>query len=86
MLTDEAGNSDNDGLGIGKRFQSTRVGHAIAHHTDKNGYRHGDHYPGGGDPAAERQLFLFLNGHEAQQDMRHAEISQAPGQQRTDRQ
>ena len=60
------------------------MGHAIAHHADEDGHCHGDHHPGGGIPAAERQLLLLFNGHKAQQDMGHAEISQAPGQQRAD--
>ena len=52
-----------------EEFQRTNPGHAEAHHADDDGRRHGDDHPDGGDAAAENQLLLVLDGHEAEQDV-----------------
>src|SRR5699024_4448388 len=83
-LADQAGDAHDDGLGVGQVFQHAGTGHGAAHQADDDGHRHGDHHPGGGNPAGEFQLLFLLNGHEADQNVGHAEVSQAPGQQGTD--
>ena len=83
-LADQAGDAHDDGLGVGQVFQHAGAGHGVAHQADDDGHRHGDHHPGGGNPAGEFQLLFLLNGHEADQNVGHAEVSQAPGQQGTD--
>ena len=40
----------------------------------------GDHHPNGGNSPRHGQLTLSANGHEPQQDLGHAKVSQAPRQ------
>ena len=80
VLTDEAGDADDKGLTgrAAEEFQRTDPGHAEAHHADDDGRRHGDDHPDGGDAAAENQLLLVLDGHEAEQDVGHTEVAETP--------
>ena len=80
MLADEAGDADDEGLTgrAAEEFQRTDPGHAEAHHADDDGRRHGDDHPDGGDAAAEHQLLLVLDGHEAEQDVGHTEVAETP--------
>ena len=80
VLADEAGDADDEGLTgrAAEEFQRTDPGHAEAHHADDDGGRHGDDHPHRGDAAAQDQLFLVLNGHEAEQDVGHSEVAQTP--------
>ena len=51
----------------------------MAHDADEHRHAHGNHHPGPGDAAGEGQLVLIPNGHEADQNVGHAEVPQAPG-------
>ena len=51
----------------------------MAHNADEHSHAHGDHHPGGGNAAGEGQLIFIPDGHEAHQNMGHAEVAQAPG-------
>ena len=48
------------------------------HYTDEYGNRHGDYHPGGSHPAGNSELFLLLNCHKPQQDVRHSEVAKSP--------
>ena len=80
VLADEAGDADDEGLtgGTAEEFQRTGLGHAEAHHADEDGRCHGDDHPDGRNAAAEHQLLLVLDGHEAEQDMGHSKVAEAP--------
>ena len=74
---------DNNGLGVGtggKEGHLSGHGDAVADDADGDGDGHGDHHPDGGNAAGKGQLLLLPDGHEAQEDVGHPEVAQAPGQ------
>ena len=80
VLCDQVCNAHDDGLAgrAAQELQRTGLGHAQTHHADGDGRRHGNDHPDGSNAAAEHQLLLVLNGHEAQQDVRHTKVAKAP--------
>jgi len=81
VSADDLCDINDDGLGGGGGAVSGNDGvlhQAIADDTDKDGNAHGDDHPYRGDAAGEGELFLILDGHEAQQDMGHAEVTETP--------
>ena len=72
----------NDGFGV----VTTQLRHDIgiaecpAYHADQHRDTHRDHHPHRRDPAGQLQLFLVLDRHKAQQDVRHTEVAQSPRQ------
>ena len=73
------------GLGAGHRYRSG-LDHAEADDTDYDRGAEGNDDPDGGDAAAEVQLTLAADGHEVQQDVRHAEVAESPRQRGRDHQ
>ena len=82
VLGDQAGHAHDQGLAgrAAQELQRARLGHAQAHHADDDGSGHGNDHPHACNAAAEHQLLFVLNGHEAQQDVGHAEVAQTPCQ------
>lgn len=80
VLCNEVCNADDDRLagGAAQVLQRACLGHAKAHHADDDGGCHGNDDPHTGNAAAEYQLLFILNGHEAEQDVGHSEVAQAP--------
>ena len=80
VLCNEVCNADDDRLagGAAQVLQRACLGHAKAHHADDDGGGHGNDDPHAGNAAAEYQLLFILNGHEAEQDVGHSEVAQAP--------
>ena len=81
-LGQQACDLDDDRLGSAalQCRDAASLGDGIADHADADGNGHGDDHPHGGDPAAEGQLLLVADSHEADQNVGHTEVSQTPGQ------
>ena len=89
MLSQQMGETDNDGLGLraGRKGRNRALyGSRTANHTDQDSHCHGNYNPDAGNPAGKRQLILVFDSHKTKQDMRHSEIPQSPRHGRYNRQ
>ena len=83
VLAHEVRELDDDGLRLGAAAQegdAAGLGDGQADDADGDGDGHGDHHPDSGDAAGEVQLLLLPDGHEAQEDVGHAEVAEPPCQ------
>lgn len=80
LLAQEVRNAHDDGFGCGafQKLDGTGFCHGIAYDTDGNGDGHGNDNPDGCHTAGQGKFFFILDGHEAQEDMGHAAVTQTP--------
>ena len=77
-LCHELSDEDDDPFRVGDGGDDALVNHGQADDADEDSDGHGDKDPDGGDTTAELDLFRLFDGHEPEQDVRHAEVAQTP--------
>lgn len=89
VLAQQVGQLNDDGLAVGTRREQGHLAgerDAVADDADDDGHEHRDAHPDAGNAARSGEHLFFPDGHEAQQDVRHAEIAEAPRERGEDRQ
>ena len=83
MLTHQVRQLNDDRLcitAVGQEGHLARHRNAITDHTNSHRNEHRDHHPDGRDPTGIVKLLFLLDGHKAQQDVRHTKVAQTPRQ------